>query len=443
MRVLVVGGGGREHALLWRLRQSARVSALYCAPGNAGTAMLATNVPIAADRPDRVEALRDFAVRERIDHTIVGPELPLVLGIADVFAAAGLRCFGPSRAAAALEGSKAFAKEVMARAGVPTARHAVFDSAADAHRYVDEIGAPLVVKADGLAAGKGVTVCGERAEAHAAIDASMTRGVFGAAGRRVVIEEFLAGEEVSFMALTDGTAVVPLASSQDHKRLGDGDTGPNTGGMGAYSPSPLVTPALERAIMDEIMRPVVATFAADGIPYRGVLYAGLMVAAGRAKVLEFNVRFGDPECQVLMLRLRSDLLDLVGAVVDGGLAGHTPLWDRRVSAGIVLAAPGYPHEPVTGAVIRGLDAGGDADRHREPGATANDQQIVFHSGTARRGSDVVTSGGRVLTVAALGGDVAEAVARAYLRAATIEFSGMQYRRDIGSRAGATSPAIGA
>ncbi|MBI3766909.1 MAG: phosphoribosylamine--glycine ligase [Deltaproteobacteria bacterium] len=417
MRVLVVGGGGREHALLWKLRQSARVTALYCAPGNAGTAALATNVPIAGDD---VEGLRDFAARERVDCTIVGPELPLVRGITDMFAAAGLRCFGPSRAAAALEGSKAFAKDVMARAGVPTARHAVFDDAAAALRYVDEVGAPVVVKADGLAAGKGVTVCTTAAEARAAIDASMRRGVFGDAGRRVVVEEFLAGEEVSFMALTDGEAVVPLQSSQDHKRLGDDDTGPNTGGMGAYSPSPLVTPALERAVMEEILRPMIATLAAAGVRYRGVLYAGLMVAGGRAKVLEFNVRFGDPECQVLMLRLRSDLLDLVLAVLDGTLAGHAPAWEVHASACVVLAARGYPNEPAKGDVIAGLDGW--------------DGGVVFHSGTAAREGTVVTSGGRVLTVAALGADVADAVRRAYVGVRRITFAGMQYRRDIGARA---------
>ncbi|TMA81178.1 MAG: phosphoribosylamine--glycine ligase [Deltaproteobacteria bacterium] len=419
MRVLVVGGGGREHALLWKLRQSARVTALYCAPGNAGTAALAENVAIAADD---VAALRDFARRERIDATVVGPELPLVLGIADDFTAAGLRCFGPCRAAAALEGSKAFAKDVMARAGVPTARHAVFDDAAAASRYVDEVGAPVVVKADGLAAGKGVAVCATRADAQAAIDTSMRRGAFGDAGRRVVIEEFLAGEEVSFMAVTDGDTVVPLASSQDHKRLGDGDTGPNTGGMGAYSPSPLVTPALERAVMEEIVRPVIATLAASGIRYRGVLYAGLMVDAGRAKVLEFNVRFGDPECQVLMLRLRSDLLDLVLAVTDGTLVRHVPQWETRASAGVVLAANGYPNEPVKGDPIAGLDGwqGG----------------VVFHSGTARRGGAVVTNGGRVLTLAALGRDVAAAVANAYTGVERIRFAGMRYRRDIGRRGGA-------
>lgn len=419
MRVLVVGGGGREHALLWKLRQSPRVAALYCAPGNAGTATVAANVALAAED---VDGLRDFAVRERIDCTIVGPELPLVAGIGDVFAAAGLRCFGPSRAAAALEGSKAFAKDVMARAGVPTAAAGVFEDADRAARYVDEIGAPLVVKADGLAAGKGVTVCATRAEALAAIDVSMRRGAFGAAGRRVVIEEFLAGEEVSFMAVTDGTRILPLASSQDHKRLGDGDTGPNTGGMGAYSPSPLVTPFLERTIVDEVMRPVIATLAGDGIVYRGVLYAGLMIADGRAKVLEFNVRFGDPECQVLMLRLHSDLLELALAVVDGTLARHEVVWDERASAGVVLAAAGYPNEPAKGDAISGTEGWDDG--------------VVFHSGTVRRGDEVVTSGGRVLTVAALGTDVPAAVARAYGGVRHVRFAGMQYRRDIGHRAGA-------
>jgi len=424
MRALVVGGGGREHALLWKLAQSTRVEALFCAPGNAGTAALGTNVAVAADD---VEGLRAFAERERIDCTLVGPELPLVHGIVDVFEAAGLRCFGPCRRAAALEGSKAYAKEIMQRAGVPTAAHATFDDPDAARRYVDELGVPLVVKADGLAAGKGVTVCTRREQAYDAIDASMRRRVFGAAGGRVVIEEFLDGEEVSFMAVTDGAAVVPLASSQDHKRLGDGDTGPNTGGMGAYSPSPLVDAALERAVMDRVMRPVIATLAAAGIRYRGVLYAGLMVAGGRPKVLEFNVRFGDPECQVLLPRLRSDLLDLVLAVVDGTLAGVTPQWDARASAGIVLAAAGYPGEPTKGTPITGLPSQG-ADDWRDG--------VVFHSGTATREGTTVTSGGRVLTVTALGHDVADAVARAYTGVARVRFAGMQYRHDIGARAGA-------
>ena len=432
MRLLVVGGGGREHALLWKLRQSARVGALYCAPGNAGTAALATSVAIAVDD---VEGLRDFARREDIDCTIVGPELPLVHGIADVFAAAGLRCFGPCRRAAALEGSKAYAKDVMVRAHVPTAAHATFDDADAARRYVDELGAPLVVKADGLAAGKGVTVCATAAEAHEAIDASMRRRVFGAAGSRVVIEEFLEGEEVSFMALTDGEVVVPLASSQDHKRLGDADTGPNTGGMGAYSPSPLVTPELERAVMEGVMRPVIATLAADGIRYRGVLYAGLMVAGTRVKVLEFNVRFGDPECQVLMPRLRSDLLELVLAVVDGRLAGLVPEWDTHASAGIVLAAAGYPGDPVKSTPINGLPLGLPSGLPSGQSSGWNDG-VVFHSGTARRDGETVTSGGRVLTVTALGTDIAQAVARAYTGVARITFAGMQYRHDIGARAGA-------
>ena len=420
MRVLVVGGGGREHALLWKLAQSPRVSASYCAPGNAGTAALAETVGIA---PDRIEDLRDFACAHAVDLTIVGPELPLVLGIVDAFEAAGLRVFGPSRRGAELEGSKAFAKDVMRRAGVATARHATFEDAGAARRHVDAVGVPVVVKADGLAAGKGVVVCASVDEARQAIDAIVVRRVFGEAGRRVVVEEFLSGEEVSFMALTDGRTVVPLASSQDHKRLGDGDSGPNTGGMGAYSPAPLVTPALERAIMDEIMRPVVATLASDGIPYRGVLYAGLMVEDGRARVLEFNVRFGDPECQVLMLRLRSDLLDLVEAVLDGRLAGCVPEWDARASAGVVLAAEGYPGDPVKGTPIRGL---GDA----APWADG----VVFHSGTARRDDEIVTSGGRVLTVGALGDGLGEAVARAYTGVARLAFAGMQYRRDIGHRA---------
>ena len=442
MRLLVVGGGGREHALLWKLAQSPRVTALYCAPGNAGTAALADNVAIpSAD----LEGLRDFARANAIDCTVVGPELPLVSGIADVFAAAGLRVFGPGRRAAALEGSKAFAKTVMCRAGVPTAEYREFTDPAAARTHVRERAAPLVVKADGLAAGKDVAVCASVEEALHAIDAMMVQRSFGDAGRRIVIEELLGGEEVSFMVLTDGRTVVPLASSQDHKRIGDGDTGPNTGGMGAYSPASLVTPELERAILDGIMRPTVATLAADGIPYCGVLYAGLMIERGRARVLEFNVRFGDPECQVLMLRLRSDLAELIDTVLTGRLAACTPHWDPRPSAGVVLAAEGYPAEPATGAPISGLDAisaGAGASTTRSGrgtggprlGGTGSREVVVFHSGTARRDGEIVTAGGRVLTVAALGRDLADAVASAYAGVARISFRGMQYRRDIAHRA---------
>jgi phosphoribosylamine--glycine ligase len=420
MRILVIGGGGREHALLWKLAESPRAAALFCAPGNAGTAELAENCAVAADD---VAGLVALAKTKRIDLTLVGPELPLTAGIVDAFEAEGLRIFGPNRRAAELEGSKAFMKSVLARVGVPTASHRTFADHAAARAWLDEIGVPVVLKADGLAAGKGVLVCEELATARAGLDEIMVRRAFGAAGARVVIEEFLPGEELSFMALTDGTTVVPLASSQDHKRVGDGDTGPNTGGMGAYSPAPVLTPALEREVMETIMHPVVAGLAADGIVYRGVLYAGLMIADGKPKVLEFNVRFGDPECQVLMMRLRSDLVDLVEATLDGTLAGCRPEWDPRPSAGVVLAAEGYPGEPAKGDAITGA-----------VGRPRSSESAVFHAGTARRGADVVTSGGRVLTACALGADLRAAVANAYATVATVSFRGMHYRRDIGHRA---------
>jgi phosphoribosylamine--glycine ligase len=420
MRILVVGGGGREHALLWKLAQSRRQPELFCAPGNAGTSELATNCDVAADD---VAGLLALARERQIDLTIVGPELPLTAGIVDVFEAAGLRIFGPNRRGAELEGSKAFTKALLARLGVPTAQHRTFSDHQAARRYLDEIGVPVVIKADGLAAGKGVLVCDDLASARAGLDEIMVRRAFGAAGAQVVIEEFLPGEEVSFMALTDGRTVVPLASSQDHKRVGDGDTGPNTGGMGAYSPAPILTPELEDEIMETIMHPVVEGLAADGIVYRGVLYAGLMIKDGRPKVLEFNVRFGDPECQVLMLRLRSDLIDLIEAVLDGYLVGCLPEWDPRPSAGIVLAAAGYPADPAKGDVIHGLDR-----------RNTSTESAVFQAGTTRRGADVVTSGGRVLTVGAVGTDLRAAVANAYAAVAGIEFRGMHYRKDIGHRA---------
>jgi len=420
MRILVIGGGGREHALLWKLAESPRARALFCAPGNAGTAELAENCAVAADD---VAGLVALAKTKRIDLTLVGPELPLTAGIVDAFEAEGLRIFGPNRRAAELEGSKAFMKALLARLGVPTAAHRAFADHAAARAYLDEIGAPVVLKADGLAAGKGVLVCADLAGARAGLDEIMVRRAFGAAGAQVVIEEFLPGEELSFMALTDGTTVVPLASSQDHKRVGDGDTGPNTGGMGAYSPAPVLTPALEHEVMETIMHPVVAGLAADGTVYRGVLYAGLMIADGKPKVLEFNVRFGDPECQVLMMRLRSDLVDLVEATLDGTLAQCRLEWDPRPSAGVVLAAEGYPGEPAKGDVVSGA-----------AGRPRSSESAVFHAGTARRGADVVTNGGRVLTACALGTDLRAAVANAYATVATVSFRGMHYRKDIGHRA---------
>ena len=421
MRILVIGGGGREHALLWKLARSRHRPALFCAPGNAGTAELAENHAVAADD---VPGLLALAQRQSIDLTVVGPELPLTAGIVDAFEAAGLRIFGPNRRAAELEGSKAFMKALLSRVGVPTAKHRTFAEHSEALRFLDEIGAPVVLKADGLAAGKGVLVCDDLATARAGLEEIMVRRTFGDAGAQVVIEEFLPGEELSFMALTDGTTVVPLASSQDHKRVGDGDTGLNTGGMGAYSPAPILTSPLEAEVMRTIMHPVVAGLAADGIVYRGVLYAGLMIADGRPKVLEFNVRFGDPECQVLLMRLRSDLVDLIDAVIDGRLAGCRPEWDARPCAGVVLAAEGYPGDVTKGDVIHGLGSASAAD----------DDRAVFHAGTALRGTDVVTSGGRVLTACALGTDLRAAVANAYDVVGGIRFRGMHYRKDIGYRA---------
>ena len=419
MRILVVGGGGREHALLWKLAQSRRKPELFCAPGNAGTSELAENCTVPADD---VPGLLKLARERQIDLTIVGPELPLTEGIVDVFTDAGLRIFGPDRRGAELEGSKAFMKTLLARIGVPTAQHRTFGDPAEARRWLDEIGAPVVLKADGLAAGKGVLVCTDLTTARAGLEEIMVRRAFGAAGAQVVIEEFLPGEELSFMALTDGRTVVPLASSQDHKRVGDGDTGPNTGGMGAYSPAPILTPALEDEVMETIMHPVVEGLAEQGIVYRGVLYAGLMIKDGKPKVLEFNVRFGDPECQVLMMRLRSDLVDLIEAVLDGYLVGCRPEWDPRPCAGVVLAAEGYPGDVTKGDAIHGL------------APAASTETAVFHAGTARRGGEVVTSGGRVLTVGALGADLRAAVANAYAAVARIEFRGMHYRKDIGHRA---------
>ncbi len=420
MRVLVIGGGGREHALAWKLRQSPRVDTLYCAPGNAGIADDAECVPIAADD---VKGLLRFAEERHVDLTVVGPELPLTLGLVDRFTAAGLRAFGPTAAAARLEGSKAFAKELLRHEHVPTAFFGAFADPDDAARYVKEVGAPVVVKADGLASGKGVFICPTVAEALEAVDELMRARLFGDAGSRVVVEEFLEGEEVSFMALTDGATVLPLATSQDHKRAFDGDRGPNTGGMGAYSPAPLVTPALQEGIMREIMEPVVRGLARQGVRYTGILYAGLMVHDGAARVLEFNVRFGDPEAQALLVRLRSDLVELLERACAGRLAGATVEWDPRAAVCVVLAAEGYP-----GAVERGQPIDGvDALREWQGG-------VVFHAGTKRPDGALVTDGGRVLGVTALGDTIEQAVAEAYAAVGRISWPGMHYRRDIGHRA---------
>jgi phosphoribosylamine---glycine ligase len=423
MRVLVVGGGGREHALVWKLRQSPRVEAVFCAPGNPGIAADAECVPIA---PDDLRGLLRFAREQAIDLTVVGPELPLTLGLVDRFAEAGLRAFGPSAAAARLEGSKAFTKELLRQLHVPTAFFGVFTDPDDATRYVEEVGPPVVVKADGLASGKGVFICPTTAEALEAIDEVMRRRLFGDAGTRVVVEEFLEGEEVSFMALSDGTTVVPLATSQDHKRAYDGDRGPNTGGMGAYSPAPLVTPPLEAAIMRDVMEPVVRGLARQGVPYTGILYAGLMIADGRAKVLEFNVRFGDPEAQVILSRLRSDLADLLERACTGRLAGVTVAWDPRPAVCVVLAAEGYPGAVEKGRPISGLET-----------LRGWHDGMVFHAGT-RLAADgpghVVTDGGRVLGVTALGDTIGRAASEAYAAVARIQWPGMHYRRDIAHRA---------
>ena len=421
MRVLVIGGGGREHALAWKVAQSPRVTEVHVAPGNAGTARepRVRNVPIASED---VAGLLAHAQAERIDLTIVGPEGPLVRGVTDAFAAAGLRCFGPSAAAARLEGSKAHMKEFLRRHAIPTAAYATFTRASFDPAWVRAQRAPMVVKADGLAAGKGVVICATTEEAVETAE-SMFAGRFGAAGDTIVVEEFLEGEEASFIAMVDGAHVLPLATSQDHKRRDDGDLGPNTGGMGAYSPAPVVTAAVHERAMREVMLPTVRALAAEGTPYIGFLYAGLMIdAAGAPRVLEFNCRLGDPETQPILSRMRSDLTLLCEAAIDGRLAGHEVDWDPRVAVGVVLAAGGYPDESSNGEAIHGLEAAAAL-----PGK-------VFHAGTALEGGRVVTNGGRVLCAVGLGDDVRAAQRQAYDLAAAIHWDGVRYRRDIGHRA---------
>ena len=420
MKVLVIGSGGREHALVWKIRQSPRVSKIYCAPGNAGIADHAELIALAADD---IDGLCAWAEKEQIDLTIVGPELPLSLGIVDLFEARGLRVFGPNRAAAQLEGSKAFTKALMQQQGVPTAAFGVFRDPAKASRYIEEVGAPIVVKADGLAAGKGVLLCATPAEAQSAITTIIRERQFGDAGDQVVIEEFLHGEEASFLAFTDGTHILPLASSQDHKPVFDGDRGPNTGGMGAYSPAPIVTPALTDQIVQDVLTPVVQGLKYRNIVYKGVLYAGLMIRDGQAKVLEFNVRFGDPECQPLMLRLKSDLVEVMDAVIDERLDQVTLDWDDRSAVCVVLTAAGYPGSYEKGREIAGLEQ-----------FAAWKDGAVFHAGTKRQADALVTHGGRVLGVTATGTDINQAISTTYQAVQRISWPGMHYRRDIGQRA---------
>lgn len=421
MKVLIVGSGGREHALAWKCAQSSRVTEVLVAPGNAGTARepKLRNVAVAADD---VAGLVTLAQREAIDLTIIGPEAPLVLGVVDAFEAAGLRCFGPRRAPAQLEGSKAFTKEFLRRHGIPTAAYATFTADTFDADWVRRQRSPIVVKASGLAAGKGVIIAATADEAIEAAQ-SMFEGQFGGAGTEVVIEEFLPGEEASFIVIADGVHAVPFATSQDHKRIGDGDTGPNTGGMGAYSPAPVVTPEMHQRIMREVIEPTIAGLAADGMPYTGFLYAGIMIHPdGTPNVLEFNCRFGDPETQPIMMRLNSDLTALCEAALDGRLDQISMDWDPRAALGVVLAAGGYPDDVRKGDVIHGLDAAATL-----PGK-------VFHAGTASRDGAVVTAGGRVLCAVGLGSTVSAAQTAAYRLVDQISWEGMQCRRDIGYRA---------
>ena len=427
MNVLVIGGGGREHALAWKLAQSSKVQKVYVAPGNGGTAMdeRLENLPITD-----IHELRAWAQDKKITLTVVGPEAPLASGVVDEFRQHGLRVFGPTQAAAQLESSKAFSKAFMKRHGIPTAEYETFTDASAAHAYLDKVGAPIVVKADGLAAGKGVVVATTLAQAHEAVDFMLLDNTLGVAhnqgGARVVIEEFLSGEEASFIVMCDGKHVLALATSQDHKRLLDGDQGPNTGGMGAYSPAPVVTPDVHARAMREIILPTIKGMEKDGIPYTGFLYAGLMIdAQGHTKTLEFNCRMGDPETQPIMMRLKSDLVDVMMAATEPGPHGRLDqvelVWDRRTALGVVIAAPGYPLHPRKGDPITGL-----------PRDT--DEAVVFHAGTVKKDGVVLTAGGRVLCVTVLADNVKQAQQRAYEVSQGIHFDGMQYRTDIGYRA---------
>jgi phosphoribosylamine--glycine ligase len=420
MKVLVVGGGGREHALVWKIAQSPRVGKIYCAPGNAGIAQMAECLSISAED---VKGLTAWAEKEKIDLTVVGPEAPLTLGMVDIFRARGLKVFGPSQKAAEIEGSKAFTKELMKKYGIPTGESGTFTDPAAAVKYVKGKGAPLVVKADGLAAGKGVIICRTVEEALSALDLILVQKAFGAAGAKVVVEEFLEGEEASFLAFTDGETVLPLPTSQDHKAIYDNDQGPNTGGMGAYSPAPVVTEKVHREAMEKVMIPTVRGMAREGRKYQGVLYAGLMIKDEKPKVLEFNARFGDPEAQPLLMRLKSDLIPVLEATIDGKLSHQKMELEDRSSVCVVVASGGYPGSYERGKVISGL---------REAASVRD--AFVFHAGTALKEGRVVTNGGRVLGVTALGNGIQEAIQRAYEAVAKISWEGAYYRKDIGQKA---------
>ena len=420
MQVLVVGSGGREHALAWKLSQSKHVRKVYIAPGNAGTSLCGENVVIPAED---IDGLKTFALAKRIDLTVVGPELSLTLGIVDAFEAAGLKIFGPSKAASELEGSKAFSKDLMRRYNIPTAFYKKFDDYDQACDYIETHKPPYVVKADGLAAGKGVYICATAREAYSALDAMMRKKAFGSAGSKVVIEEFLTGEEASFLAITDGKTIVPLPAAQDHKAVFDNDAGPNTGGMGAYSPAPVITETLAKDILDTVIHPAINALGAEGRPYAGVIYAGLMISGGKPKVLEFNCRFGDPETQPILMRLESDLFELLLAASERRLRDVTPVWSPRASVCVVMASGGYPGDYSKGSVISGLDE-----------AAKIKDVMVFHAGTAAKGGKVVTNGGRVLGVTALGDTIKDAIGRAYEAAGVISWEGAHYRKDIGRKA---------
>jgi len=420
MKVLVVGGGGREHALVWKIAQSPKVSKVFCAPGNAGISRLATLVPIKAND---LEGLLVFALKEKIDLTVVGPEDPLTRGVVDLFESKGLRIFGPNRKAAEIEGSKAFAKEIMKKYGIPTASFKTFKKRAEAVTYLQSQKLPIVVKADGLAAGKGVIVCKTLEEAIRSVDQIMVEKVFGDAGKQVIIEECLVGEEASFIAFTDGKTIIPTASSQDHKAVFDGDEGPNTGGMGAYSPAPVVTPKVHEKIMNEILRPVIDGMAKEGRPCKGALYAGVMVSEGQPKVLEFNARFGDPETQPVLMRMKSDIVPVLEACCHGTLSEQRIEWDKRASVCVVMASGGYPGDYEKGKKIQGLE---DVSRMKDV--------YVFQAATAMDQNGIVTNGGRVLGVTGLGEDIPKAIERTYQAVRKISWDGVHYRNDIGQKA---------